>query len=62
MTDYEKYIKEKQEKEEYENSIPTECRQCTLLERDYIHKTIKCLYRENNKCMLKAYMEGDKRK
>ena len=55
MTDYETYIKEKQEREEYENSIPGECKKCTLLEKDYLHKTARCLYRSKDICILKPY-------
>lgn len=54
MTDYETYMKELREEEEYENSIPEECRKCTLLERDHLHKTVRCLYRSNNRCILKG--------
>lgn len=53
MTDYEIMMKEKKAREEFEEAIPIECRKCTLLERDYLHKTVKCLYRSNDKCMLK---------
>lgn len=52
MTDYEMFMREKKTKEKFEESIPEECRKCTLLEQDYLHKTLKCLYRSNNKCML----------
>ena len=52
MTDYEEYMKEKQEMEVFENSIPNECKRCTLLDKDYLHNTVKCLYRSNDKCML----------
>lgn len=55
MTDYETYMKELREEEEYENSIPKECRKCTLLEKDYLHKTVKCLYRSSDRCILKEY-------
>lgn len=57
MTDYEEFMKSKREKEEYENSIPGECRKCTLLEKDYLHKTVKCLYRSNDRCILKKIRE-----
>lgn len=52
MTDYEEMMKEKKAREELERSVPEECRKCTLLERDYLHKTVKCLYRSNDKCIL----------
>lgn len=52
MTDYEQYMKEIREKKEYENSIPSECKRCTLLEKDYLHKTVKCIYRSKNRCIL----------
>lgn len=52
MTDYEEYMREKKAKEILENAMPEECRKCTLLEKDYLHKTVKCLYRSNDKCML----------
>lgn len=52
MTDYEIFKKEEKEKKEFEESIPEVCRNCTLLERDYLHKTVKCIYRSKDKCML----------
>lgn len=52
MTDYEIMMKEKKAKEIFENAIPEECRKCTILERDYLHKKVKCLYRSNDRCML----------
>ena len=56
MTEYEEYMKKIREKEEYENSIPSECKRCTLLEKDYLHKTVKCIYRSKDRCMLEPYM------
>lgn len=53
MNDYELYMKEKKAIKEFEESLPDECKKCTLLERDYLHKTAKCLYRYKNRCMLK---------
>ena len=52
MTDYEEYLREKNAKEIFENAIPEECKRCTLLERDFEHKRVKCLYRNDNKCIL----------
>ena len=45
MTDYEIFMNEKKSREEYEESIPEECKKCTVLERDFEHKTVRCLYR-----------------
>lgn len=36
----------------FEQMIPKECRNCGLLERDKHRKTIKCLYRTKEGCML----------
>ena len=47
--------KEKEAREKFETSIPEECKKCTLLEKDYLHKTVKCLYRSKNRCMLEGY-------
>lgn len=52
MTDYEEYIREKKAKEIFENAIPEECKKCTLLERDFEHRKVKCLYRSKDKCIL----------
>lgn len=52
MTDYEIMMKEKKAREEFEEAIPTECKKCTLLEKDYEHRTIKCIYRSKDKCIL----------
>ena len=36
------------------DSLPNECRQCSILEIiDVKTKTVKCIYRINNKCILK---------
>ena len=58
VNDYaEAFIRQK-EMEEFIKNIPFECRRCTLLEIDIVHKKIKCLYRtRNNGCMLETYME-----
>ena len=47
MTDYEIMMKEKKTREIFEEAIPEECRKCGLLERDFVHKKVKCLYRSN---------------
>ncbi len=52
MTDYEIIMKEKKSKEIFENAIPEECKKCTLLEKDYLHKTVRCIYRSKSKCIL----------
>ena len=53
MTDYEEYMRENKAKEIFENAIPNECKKCTLLERDFRHRKVKCLYRSRNGCMYK---------
>lgn len=57
ITDYEEYMREKQEKEEFEKEIPKECKKCTLLEKDFIKKTVRCLYRSGEKCILKQIIK-----
>ena len=42
----------KEEPDNFEQMIPKECRKCGLLERDKHRKTIKCLYRTKEGCML----------
>ena len=37
---------------EFNRLIPAECRTCGLLEKDMYKKTIKCIYRTKNGCML----------
>lgn len=60
MTDYEEYIRRKEEKEKFEESIPEECKKCTLLEKDYLNKTARCFYRSKNRCILEPYLNGEK--
>lgn len=53
----EAFLRQK-EMEEFIKNIPFECRRCTLLEIDIVHKKIKCIYRtRNNRCMLESYGE-----
>lgn len=42
----------KEESDNFEKMIPKECRKCGLLEKDNYKKTIKCLYRTKEGCML----------
>ena len=32
--------------------LPKECRNCTLLEKDTVHRRVKCLYKTKEGCML----------
>lgn len=58
VNDYAEAMLKKKEQDKFNESIPEECRECTLLEKDMLHKKIKCLYRSrNNRCMLELYGE-----
>lgn len=58
VNDYAEALMKKKAEAKFNESIPEECKKCTLLEKDLLHKKIKCLYRtRNNRCMLETYME-----
>lgn len=59
LTDYWNERKAKEDKEQFEKEIPDECKKCTLLEKDVTHKTLKCLYRSKNRCILEPYIGGN---
>lgn len=46
------YTHIEEEQDNFEEMIPIECRKCGLLEKDKYRKTIKCLYRTKEGCML----------
>lgn len=57
VNDYAEALMKKKAKAKFNESIPEECKKCTLLEKDLLHKKVKCLYRtRNNRCMLEPYI------
>ena len=55
VNDYAEALMKKKAEAKFNESIPIECRKCTLLEKDLLHKKIKCLYRSRQgKCMLEG--------
>lgn len=57
LADYFEAKKIEEEIEKFNKEIPNTCKKCTLLEKDMFHKTVRCLYRNKNTCILEAYME-----
>lgn len=50
--------KKEMTEKEFNRLIPFECRTCGLLEKDMYKKTIKCIYRTKEGCMLGGYYDN----
>lgn len=54
MIEEEQKHKDNWKLKQIKDSLPNECRKCSILEIiDVKTKTVKCIYRINNKCILK---------